>query len=160
MCAIYYEKKYPKTILICVFLDVVPDSLVLSVNTWIHVFDHNVRMEQHARARCSMVSHSTLVCAREGSEVCLKECICTGNVRSYQVNSKYQIDFCSLFDSQAKTAPSLMLVRQVPVPTEPDVSIGITIITVPVRLASKERTAAMTLTSAASLVFASMVEPA
>lgn len=53
-----------------------------------------------------------------------------------------------------------MLVRQVPVPTEPDVSIGITIITVPVRLASKERTAAMTLTSAASLVFASMVEPA
>lgn len=53
-----------------------------------------------------------------------------------------------------------MLVRQVPVPTEPDVSIGITIITVPVHLASKERTAAMTLTSAASLVFASMVEPA
>lgn len=67
----------------CVFLDVVPDSLVLSVNTWIHVFDHNVRMEQRARARCSMVSHSTLVCAREGSEVCLKECICTGNVRSH-----------------------------------------------------------------------------
>lgn len=75
-----------------------------------------------------MVSHSTLVCAREGSE--------------------------------AKTAPSLMLVRQVPVPMEPDVSIGITTITVPVRLASKEKTAAMTLTSAASLVFASMVESA
>lgn len=73
------------------------------------------------------------------------------------LSSKFKV---SLFDSQAKTAPSLMLVRQVPVPTEPDVSIGITIITVPVRLASKERTAAMTLTSATSLVFASMVEPA
>uniref|UniRef100_A0A3Q0RH44 EGF-like domain-containing protein n=1 Tax=Amphilophus citrinellus TaxID=61819 RepID=A0A3Q0RH44_AMPCI len=79
-----------------VCIDVVPDSLVRSVNTWIPVIDHNVRMEQRARARWSMVSHNTLVCAREGSEVCLKECICTGKIRSCQD--------CSLIDACA-TSP-------------------------------------------------------
>ncbi len=60
------------------------------------------------------------------------------------------------FNLQAKTAPSLMPVPQVPVPMGPVVPIGITTTTVPAHLASKERTAAMTLTSAASLACASM----
>lgn len=72
-----------------------------------------------------MVSHNTLVFAREGSE--------------------------------AKTAPSLMPVPQVHVPMVHVVPIGITTTTAPAHLASRERTAAMTLMSAASLACASMV---
>lgn len=50
-----------------------------------------------------------------------------------------------------------MPVPQVHVPMVPVVPIGITTITVPAHLDSRERTAALTLMSAVSLVFASMV---
>lgn len=50
-----------------------------------------------------------------------------------------------------------MPVPQVHAPMVPVVPIGITITTVPAHLDSRERTAAMTLMSAVSLVFASMV---
>lgn len=53
-----------------------------------------------------------------------------------------------------------MLVLQVHVLTEPAVSIGIIITTVPAHLAIKERTATMILTSVANLVFVSMVASA
>lgn len=66
------------------------------------------------------------------------------------------INWNSLFHLQAKTAPSLMPVPQVPVPMVLVVPIGITTTTVPAHLASRERTAATTLMSAASLACASM----
>ncbi len=69
-------------------------------------------------------------------------------------------EYHSLINLQAKTVPSLMPVPQVLVPMGPDVPIGITTTTVPAHLASRERTAAMTLTSAASLACASMVASA
>lgn len=62
--------------------------------------------------------------------------------------------------SEGKTVPSLTLVLQVHVLTEPAVSIGIIITTVPAHLATKERTATMILTSATNLVFVSMVASA
>lgn len=67
---------------------------------------------------------------------------------------------CAREGSEAKTAPSLMPVPPVPVPMGPVVPIGITTTTVPAHLASRERTAAMTLMSAASLACASMVASA
>lgn len=53
-----------------------------------------------------------------------------------------------------------MPVPRAPVPMGPAVPTGITTTTVPAHLASRERTAAMTLKSAASLVCASMVASA
>lgn len=67
---------------------------------------------------------------------------------------------CAREGSEAKTVPSLMPVPQVPVPMEPVVPIGITTTTVHAHLATRERIAAMTLMSAASLACASMVASA
>lgn len=63
----------------------------------------------------------------------------------------------NFYDTQAKTAPSLMLVPQVHVLTGLAVSIGITITTVLAHPGIKERIAAVTLMSVANLVLVSMV---
>lgn len=145
-----------------VFLDVVLDSLVLSVRTWILVIDRRVWTEQLVRARWSMASHNTPVCAREGSEVHISQFVFIRNDKIWEGGSKVYVltELNSLFNLQAKTAPSLMPVPPVPVPMGPVVPIGITTTTVPAHLASRERTAAMTLMSAASLACASMVASA
>lgn len=83
--------------------------------------------------------------------------------RSYQrkgIKISYFNGIHSLFNLQAKTAPLLMPVPQVPVPMVLGVPTGITTTTVPAHLASRGRTAAMTLMSVASLACVSMVAPA
>ena len=105
-----------------------------------------------------MVSHNTPVCASEGSEVQY----IFQNLSSFGGKSKAPMftDYNSLFNLQAKTALILMPVPGVPVPMGPVVPTGITTTTVPAHLATRERTAAMTLMSAASLACASMVASA
>lgn len=76
-------------------------------------------------------------------------------------NKNYESTYVNwIFNLQAKTAATSMPVPRAPVPTGPVVPTGITTTTVPAHLASRERTAAMTLMSAASLACASTVASA
>lgn len=151
---------------VCMWLvcpDVVPDSLVLSVNTRIPVIARHVWTEQLARARSLMVFHSIPVCAKGVSEVHYIYQNLLSLDKSYQrreIKSSYFNGIYSLFNLKAKTALSSMPVPQVPVPMGLAVPTGITTTTVPAHLASRERTAAVTLMSAASLACASMVASA